>query len=226
MVYALGELGAQLLTELGIEFANLDWGRKNREAGRPFMEHQLEIVDFYVALELSTRGRNDVRLFHPEQIIASSPERTRKMRNPFGLVVNIPHNDSSLDIAVGPDLVFGLLFPDGSRRCFMVEIDRGTMPVTRAGMTQSSFERKMRGYLSAHASGRHTEQLGWKTFRVLVVTTDQQRTRSMLKALREQPTPPGPGPSLFLFALRSELRSSNPLSHNWADASGRTMRLM
>src|SRR3954447_21723544 len=49
MVYALGEFGGQLLFERGMSFANLDWARKNREAGRPFIEHQLGIVDFHVA---------------------------------------------------------------------------------------------------------------------------------------------------------------------------------
>src|SRR5437588_7893945 len=51
MVYALANRGARLLIERdGIQFANVEWSRKNREAGRPFIEHQLEIVDFQVAL--------------------------------------------------------------------------------------------------------------------------------------------------------------------------------
>ncbi|WP_162131073.1 replication-relaxation family protein, partial [Bradyrhizobium liaoningense] len=130
MVYALGDLGAQLLTEGGAEFANLKWSRKNGEAGRPFIEHQLEIVEFQIALERSTRGRSDVRLIHPEEIIAGSPERTRKKRNLFALRATISQSERAHDLAVVPDLVFGLMFPDGSRRCFMVEIDRGTMPIS------------------------------------------------------------------------------------------------
>ena len=31
-----------------------------------------------------------------------------------------------------PDLVFGLQFADGSRHSFLVEIDRGTMPIARS----------------------------------------------------------------------------------------------
>src|ERR1700694_3548973 len=53
IVYALDDLGARLLTERdGTAVANIEWSRKNREAGRPFIEHQLEVVDFQVALEL------------------------------------------------------------------------------------------------------------------------------------------------------------------------------
>src|SRR6266436_4989108 len=48
MVYALADRGARLLIERdGIDFANVEWTRKNREAGRPFIEHQLEIADLY-----------------------------------------------------------------------------------------------------------------------------------------------------------------------------------
>src|ERR1700680_4728566 len=52
MVYALAERGVRLLTDrLGMDCTNIAWSRKNGEAGRPFIEHQLEIVDFYVALQ-------------------------------------------------------------------------------------------------------------------------------------------------------------------------------
>jgi len=40
-----------------------------------------------------------------------------------------------------------------------VEIDRGTMPITRANFEQTSFERKMRVYLAAHAAKQHEHQL-------------------------------------------------------------------
>ena len=44
-----------------------------------------------------------------------------------------------------PDFVFGLALADSSRRHFMVEIDRGTIPVVRSDIfRQTSFEEKMR----------------------------------------------------------------------------------
>jgi hypothetical protein len=59
-VYALADRGARLLIECdGIEFANVEWSRKNRLAGRPFIEHQLEIMDFYVGLQCAARARAD-----------------------------------------------------------------------------------------------------------------------------------------------------------------------
>ncbi|WP_157785799.1 replication-relaxation family protein [Bradyrhizobium liaoningense] len=225
MVYALGDLGAQLLTEGGAELANLEWSRKNGEAGRPFIEHQLEIVEFHLALERSTRGRSDVRLIYPEEIIVSSPERIHKKRNPFALRATISQSERAHDFAVVPDLVFGLMFPDGSRRCFMVEIDRGTMPISRSDSRQTSFERKMHAYLTAYGQGQHTKQLGWKTFRVLVVTTNQQRIGSMIERLHQLNVQEGPVPSLFLFSLANELQRNDPLTHFWQDGSGRAIRL-
>jgi DNA-binding Lrp family transcriptional regulator len=45
MIYALGNRGVRLLREEdGVEFRNPEWSRKNREAGRPFIEHQIEIA--------------------------------------------------------------------------------------------------------------------------------------------------------------------------------------
>ncbi|MEY9604309.1 hypothetical protein ABIF74_009001 [Bradyrhizobium japonicum] len=227
MVYALADLGAHLLRKHDdTEFANLDWSRKNREAGRPFIEHQLEVVDFHVALEQSTRCRKDVRLIHPEEIIASSPAHTRGMRNPFALRVSIEDGGDTQDVGLIPDLVFGLMFPDSSRRCFMVEIDRGTMPIARSNLSQTSVERKMLSYLAAHASLQHENQLGWRTFRVLIVTTDQQRVRSMIDILRKMEVFQNPGAGLFLFGLRNEIRASDPIVHTWQDGAGRARKLV
>ena len=106
----------------------------------------------------------------------------------------------------------------------MVEIDRGTMPVTRSDMLQTSFERKMRGYLSAYAAGEHEHQFGWKAFRVLKVTLDDQRLSSMVKALGSLSIPQSPRPSLFWFGLRQELNRSNPIEFAWRDGAGQLRR--
>lgn len=225
LVYALGQLGAHLLSERGVDCTGMDRTRSNREAGRPFIEHQLEIVDFHLAVERCTRGRSDLRLIHAEEIVASAPERTRRMRSPFALRATVLQNDRPYDVGVVPDFVFGLLFSDGSRRCFMVEIDRGTMPISRADFRQTSFERKMQAYLAAHNQGQQAQQFGWKTFRVLVVTTDQQRVRAMIETSQRLNAQQSVGPSLFLFSLADELQRSDPLTHLWVDGRGRATRL-
>ena len=226
LVYALADRGARLLIERdGIEFANVEWSRKNRQAGRPFIAHQLAIVDFSVALEQAVRARSDIRLIRPGEIMAALPERTRNARDAISFKVKVAQRGLVRERAVVPDFTFGLVLADGSRRYFMVEIDRGTMPVTRSDAMQTSFAQKMRAYLSAYAARRH-ERLGWKTFRVLTVTTDHHRTQSMMEALRALRVPHSPGAGLFLFATADELRTRDPLSHTWHDGNGRDVRLI
>jgi hypothetical protein len=119
-----------------------------------------------------------------------------------------------------PDFAFGLTLAESSRRHFMVEIDRGTMPVVRSdSFRQTSFEEKMRAYLTAHAAKQHERQFGWKTFRVLTVTTDHHRMQSMMEALRKLRVPHSPGAPLFFFTTRDELRAADPLTHDWRDGN-------
>lgn len=226
MAYALADRGARLLIERdGIDFANVEWSRNNRRAGRPFIEHQLEIVDFYVGLQLAMKTRAE-RLIHPDELVAAFPDQTINAGNPFALRAKVPHQGVLLEVGVVPDLAFGLELAGGARRYFMVEIDRGTMPVVRANFLQTSFERKMRAYLAAHAAKTHEQRFGWNTFRVLTVTTDEYRLHSMQKALRELHVPHSPGMSLFFFTTREELRTPDALMHAWRDGSGRDVRLV
>ncbi len=148
------------------------------------------------------------------------------MRNPLALRVNVSQDGNTQEIGIVPDLMFGLGFPDGSRRCFIVEIDRGTMPIRRSDLSQSSFERKMLAYLTAYAALQHEQQFGWKAFRVLAVTTDHHRAQSMLEALRGLRVPQSPGPALFFFALRDDLCRSGPIAHVWHDGTGRGITLI
>lgn len=227
MVYALANRGAQLLAEHGdLSLVGSDWSRRNESAGRPFIEHQLEIMDFYVALEIATRRRQDVALIRPDELVIGFPTPLTTPRDPFSLRVKLTEGGAVHDIGLVPDLAFGLRFPDGSRRCFLVEIDRGTMPVMRSDIRQTSFARKMRAYHATHTARLHESHFGWKTFRVLTVTSEPARLQLMTDALRGMAAPPNPGLGLFWFAPRDELRAGGPLSHTWHDGAGRSVSLI
>jgi hypothetical protein len=226
MVYALADRGALLLATSGFESPNRTISRNNRRAGRPFIEHQLEIAEFYVALELAVRRNRDIRLTHSEELILGFPEATRRKPNPLALRATFAHESGPHEIGIIPDLVFGIRFPDGSRRCFMVEIDRGTMPITRSDMSQTSFERKMAGYLNAYAARLHEQQFGWREFRVLTVTTDRCRLGSIMDTLRRLDVPQSPGAALFWFAVRDELNRTDPIAYLWQDGASRSQRVV
>jgi Replication-relaxation len=226
IAYALADRGARLLAErYGVAFANLGWSRKNREAGRPFIEHQLGVTDFYISLQLAARERPDLHVIHADELIAAFPEPPTAWRNPFSMKVKVSQRGIVRERGLVPDFTFGLVLPNRDRRHFMVEIDRGTMPVVRHNPMQTSFEQKMRAYLTANAAGQH-ERFGWKSFRVLTVTTDLHRTQSMMEALRALRVPHSPGSGLFLFAAADELRMSDPISYTWRDGNGRDARLI
>ena len=226
MVYSLGDLGAQLLIQRdGAASGNREWSRKNREAGRPFIDHQLEITDFYVSLQRATQARSDVELIHPDELVGAFPEQTRQARNSFSFRVTLAAEGAQHEIGLVPDFAFGLRFADGSRKCFLVEIDRGTMPVSRSDLRQTSFQRKMHGYLTAYAAKQHESRFGWKTFRVLTVTTDDQRMRSMQEASHHLNIPNSPGSALFFFATRTALQVSNPLACSWRNGNGKAFSL-
>jgi hypothetical protein len=143
------------------------------------------------------------------------------------LKVTLSHRGIRHETGLVPDFSFGLTLTDGSRRYFLVEIDRGTMPVVRSDvLRQTSFEEKLRAYLTAHAAKQHERQFGWNTFRVLTATTDDYRKRTMMQALRSLRIPHSPGTSLFFFATRDELRGRDPLAHVWIDGNGRETRLI
>src|SRR5205823_7852289 len=107
----------------------------------------------------------------------------------------------------------------------MVDIDRGTMPIRRSDPEQTNFEGKMRVYLTAHAAKQHERQFGWKNFRLLTVTTNRQRMRTMQMALQGIHVPRSAGPALFLFATFAELNATTPIAYDWLDGTGRTAAL-
>jgi Replication-relaxation len=225
MVYALADHGAQLLSELrGIEVANPEWSKKNSEAGRPFIEHQLEIMDFYVALQRAIRTRGNMQLIDADELAANVP--VRGSRNPFAQRAALFHGRVEHDVGIIPDLVFGIRFTDGSRRCFMVEIDRGTMPIERADIRQTSFERKMRAYLTAYAEKQHEQRFGWKAYRVLVVTTNERRRNAMMDVSENVAVQNSPGGSLFFFATRDQLRACDPFMLRWQVTGGRSQSIV
>jgi len=225
MVYALANRGMRLLREWdGVEFRSAAVSRSRRQAGRPFIEHQIEIVNFQVALEQAVRERGDLRLIPADDMIASFLEPAG--RHPFALRVTLSHRGGARAACVIPDFVFALQLANGARRNFMVEIDRGTMPVIRSDPRQTSFGRKMRVYLAAHAAEQHRRQFGWKNFRVLVVTTDQPRLSSMIDALGDLRMPRSAAPSLFLFTTFGALGEVSPIDRHWLDGSRRPADLI
>ncbi|MBI3418199.1 MAG: replication-relaxation family protein [Verrucomicrobia bacterium] len=196
IVYGLGNKGGVLLKqELGVAFREVSWGEKNRAVGRMFLEHALLVSDVMVTMELACRERG-IRLITEKELALPGK------RQPFQWRVNI---NSRLKLGVIPDHVFALEFPDTSgtsqRAYFFLEADRGTMPVTRRNLSQTSFRRKLLAYEATWTQNLHCTRFGFHRFRVLTVTTSAARVKSLVEACSQLER----GHGLFLFADRTIL---------------------
>jgi hypothetical protein len=108
-------------------------------------------------------------------------------------------------LGVIPDRVFALEYTDENTQLervhFFLEADRGTMPVIRNGLKQTSFYRKLIAYEATWTQKIHQRHLGIYRFRVLTVTTVAARVKSLLEACSKLKR----GHGLFLFADRTVL---------------------
>lgn len=182
----------------GLSVPPVRWSEKNRSVKRIFLEHALLVSEVMVALELACR-RVGIRLLMDEEV------RTKRFR----WYVNIT---SRQRLGVIPDRVFALEFPDG-REClyFFLEADRGTMPVTRHSLNQTSFYRKLLAYQATWSQSIHKKRFGFHRFRVLTVTTSASRVQSLVKTCQQLER----GHGLFLFADRSILEAPDILGTLW-----------
>jgi DNA-binding Lrp family transcriptional regulator len=196
IVYGLGDKGAALLSkEENIASRELHWSEKNRSVERPYLEHALMVSDVMVALELACRRAN-VRFLTEADLLV------RKKEEGFRWRVNI---DSNVRLGVIPDRAFALEFQkhDGKteRAYFFLEADRGTMPVIRNSLSQTSFYRKLLAYEATWLQSIHTKRYGFHRFRVLTVTTSAARAQSLTVACTQLKQ----GHRLFLFTDKSIL---------------------
>lgn len=225
-VYALGNRGAALLTEIdGAEQPKVDWTDKNREAGRPFIEHTLLVADVMVAFACALQNRPDVVLLEPEHILRNAPEATRRSPTPFKFSVRTHHDGVTSHLSVIPDRVFGLDFTlDRKRKYFFLEADRATMPVMRSTLLQTSMYRKFLAYAAGGgATNTFGQQLGIGSFRVLTVSTSPERTLHMLDALQQATR----ASRQFLFTDRHTLNAAaDLLALEWLSGKADHVRLV
>jgi hypothetical protein len=206
IAYGLGNKGGAFLKqELGITVDSDSWSEKNHVIGRVYLEHTLFVADVIVAIELACRKRGDIRFLYEDQL------GLRSERQPFGWRVKVQSGEK---LGVIPDRVFALEFVDASGQCqrvyFFLEADRGTMPVKRRTLSQTSFYRKLLAYEATWMQKIHQRYLGIQRFRVLTVTTIPGRVESLVEACSQL----NRGHGLFLFADKAIL-SGDVFSSVW-----------
>lgn len=234
IVYGLSNKGARLLREHGHRISDIDWSENTQRAGVRFIDHEVARARFMTGLEVGQRERSDVSLLRAAAILANAPEKTRASKNPLRWTARVPDNGKEIPASIIADELFALVFDDGTASYFLVEIDRGQMPVRRHGESaeelvggkrrlRTHFKHKLAAYYHGWRQRRHVEQFGIEQLRVLTVTTSEQRVATMLDALRD--VTQGKGSDLFLFANETSLQAQNPLEAAWTTGKGAEVRL-
>lgn len=196
IAYGLGKAGGALLRHTWDIAVRADtWDAQGDEDGRIFLKHSLLVSEVMVSLELACR-KQGVRLLYEDEL--DLPVKKR----PLQWWVKI---QGGTKLGVVPDRVFALEYADRNsqlqRAYFFLEADRGTMPVVRKNLVQTSFFRKLLAYESTWTNKVHQRHLGIPSFRVLTVTTIADRVHTMLHACSQLKR----GHGLFLFADTSAL---------------------
>jgi len=229
-VYGLGKAGARILREQGhLVDATVDWREKNKRAGTVFIEHTLAVADFMAGLELSCRGRSDVVLLREDEVLALAPADTRAAREPLRWGVQKVILGRKETCSVVPDGAFGLEFPDDTASYFMLEVDRGTIPVSRTDRQgtsawRKSIQYKFATYWEGWKAKQHEKQFGLKQMRVAMVTTGRERVAHMLEEVRSLTE--GKGTGFFLFTDQQALAAASPISASWINGRGQEVTLL
>lgn len=225
LIYGLTRPGAWLLRKHGYDVPGrlLYQTDKQRRAGWRFIEHRVDITEFMVRLELACRGRSDIALIDRKEIFDRAPKTQRDRR--VRLVVKVRIDGAHQLLSVDPDELFGLRNVEtGKENYFMLERDRGEMPVhRRKSKDQTYYAKKMLAYHEANRVGEHVQELGLRSFRVLTVTTSLTRIEQMVEAQKEMTD--GRGSNLFLFVDDAGLLGSNPLDTVWTTGKGKRVQL-
>lgn len=126
-------------------------------------DHGLKIIDFRVALTLATR--------HNQEGIRLIWKGTQSAR----FRVQVPESGRHAPIPVVPDGFFTISVQNRDFSYFL-EVDRGSTDLKR-------IRSKISAYLTLWKSGEAAKRLQVRSFRVLWITTSENRLKSMLGAL-------------------------------------------
>jgi Replication-relaxation len=228
LVYALADRGSQLLADTYEQVGGkrISWTHKNKFVTRPFLQHTLGIADFSVVMQIAVAGRDEVDLIDSDELMDDFPAENLARNKPYRLSVPVIHQSLRLDIGIEPDYAFSLYLPNVRRKAFfLVEIDRGTMPVARRDLKQSSILRKLLAYQTMWKMRLHQKHFGWGNFRVLFVTESKERVENMIAAANSQSqTSHSP---LFLLADKHGLYDlDDALDYQWWNTASQLQYLL
>ena len=167
--------------------------------------HSLMICEALAALDLGTRATPSLRFIGWPEILGRAPEATRSSRAPF----RVPVPSGGYLVSDG---LFGIEYGSGGSkayRFFALEVDRGTMPVSRSNPNQTSYLGKLAAYREVMDRQVHKSHFGIPNLLVLTLTTGEARIAEMLKRLDGQ----AGNRAAFLFKAIEDDAPRMPMLH-------------
>lgn len=218
-IYEITPLGRQVLRYQGITPLLADKLAGSIGVTRHF-PHALMVCDLLASIELGCREKG-IRFISWEEILNKAPCRDHK--NPFKIPINQKLK------AIVPDALFGLEYPNKTYRFFVLEADRGTMPIYRNNLNQTSYTKKLLQYREILSKKIYKSHFGIPNLYVLNVTTSEERMNHMIEALNQITS--SKGNSVFLFKhqinhiLCSPPADANMLKQPWSRAKYPNFRI-
>lgn len=208
IIYEIGRAGRKLLSDTS------DARRVvKKPVGRFYMEHTLLIAAISLLFR-KTHGNAKPRITFRDD----RPEWPEKWQ--VGLREG--KGTSTARIPICPDMTLAVEGTDKNRLLLFVEADRGTMPIIRRSLGQTSFMRKLLAYEGTWAQRLTKTSHGIERFRVLTVTRTPSRARRLAEACAGLTG----GRGLFLFTdIASLQKSSDPFRHEWLSGRGGSDRI-
>jgi hypothetical protein len=225
MAYTLTRRGAALLSPESRGSSYTQDGELSQ------LLHRLAITDFLVSMTVGCRESEHLEFVPSHAVIALSPPETQAASIPDRWQVSVRHNGTSQSLYLRADGLFAVRHRElraagkPSDKHFFLEIDKGTMPITRPALSQSSILRKLLAYGATFRAEIHKSRFAMANMRVLFVTETPERAAHMVDAYRTHAAHAAPA-GLFLFTDRQELRAAATiLTATWLNGEGRERRL-
>jgi len=173
LVYFLGKRGLAMAADVrGVPESAIDWKKEHNDVRWPFLEHLLATNEIRVRFEVAApRAGFTVLEWLDDKTLSS-----QSIRDQFTVV----RSGGFFQAAIGPDGYVSLLDPNGTtRHRAFIEADRATVPL---GRWQDKVQRYLAYFRSAVFADRYKAT---KPFRVLTVTTSDERLANMKRVTEE-----------------------------------------
>ena len=226
LAYAITRAGMRLLSEHRVPIdPRLDWTTKHTGSSPMFLAHALEISQFMLDCRFALPADRSLTLIDHNSLLPLFPAATRERKFPYQLIVDVSIDKRPQTLTVIPDRLFRLR-ADKHHFNFALEIDRGTETLSarsKKSAKRSTFRKKISAYYAAFLQDQFEETWGFKSLRIVTVTTSEARIEHMLALQREVTN--DLAPNLFLYTTRQRIDAHGVLGPAWRSAAGDNIRL-